>query len=85
MNDSYIPPGADHYWGADLDLPDTRDDPPEDDHQITDEQRVLKIAGFAHLRGAVMCRSMRRAIVREAKRRNLPVWAFLLLLEVTHD
>jgi hypothetical protein len=38
MNDSYIPHGADAYWGADLDLPDTRDDPPEDDHQITDEQ-----------------------------------------------
>jgi hypothetical protein len=27
---------------------------------------------------------MRRAIVREAKRRNLPVWAFLLTLEVSH-
>ena len=26
-----------------------------------------------------MCPTMRRAIVREAKRRNLPVWAFLLL------
>jgi len=31
-----------------------------------------------------MCRSMRRAIVAEAKRRRLPVWAFLLLIEVTH-
>jgi hypothetical protein len=28
-----------------------------------------------------MCPTMRRAIVREAKRRRLPVWAFLLLLE----
>jgi hypothetical protein len=28
---------------------------------------------------------MQRAIVAEARRRNLPVWAFLLLLEVTHD
>jgi hypothetical protein len=32
-----------------------------------------------------MCRTMRRAIVREARRRNLPVWAFLLLIEVTRD
>jgi hypothetical protein len=32
----------------------------------------------------MMCRTMRRAIVREARRRNLPVWAFLLLLEVPH-
>jgi hypothetical protein len=32
----------------------------------------------------MMCRTMRRAIVAEAKRRNLPVWAFLLLLEVPH-
>jgi hypothetical protein len=31
-----------------------------------------------------MCRTMRRAIVAEAKRRRLPVWQFLLLLEVTH-
>lgn len=38
MTDDNIPPGADAYWGADLDLPDTRDEPPEDDHQITDEQ-----------------------------------------------
>jgi hypothetical protein len=33
---------------------------------------------------APLCKSMRRAIVREARRRNLPVWAFLLLLEVPH-
>jgi len=26
-----------------------------------------------------MCSTMRRAIVAEAKRRRLPVWAFLLL------
>jgi hypothetical protein len=26
-----------------------------------------------------MCRTMRRAIVAEAKRRNLPVWAIILL------
>jgi hypothetical protein len=32
----------------------------------------------------MMCRTMRRAIVAEAKRRRLPVWAFLLLLEVPH-
>ena len=31
-----------------------------------------------------LCPTMRRAIVREAKRRRLPVWAFLLLLEVPH-
>jgi hypothetical protein len=31
-----------------------------------------------------MCPTVRRAIVREARRRNLPVWAFLLLLEVPH-
>jgi hypothetical protein len=31
----------------------------------------------------MMCRTMRRAIVREANRRNLPVWAFLLSLEWT--
>jgi hypothetical protein len=30
-----------------------------------------------------MCPTMRRAIVREARRRRLPVWAFLLLCEVT--
>jgi len=30
-----------------------------------------------------MCRTMRKAIVREASRRRLPVWAFLLLIEVT--
>jgi hypothetical protein len=27
-----------------------------------------------------MCRTMRKALVAEAKRRNLPVWAFLLLI-----
>jgi len=27
-----------------------------------------------------MCRTMQRAIVAEAKRRRLPVWAFLLLI-----
>jgi hypothetical protein len=27
---------------------------------------------------------MRKALVAEARRRNLPVWAFLLLLEVAH-
>jgi hypothetical protein len=27
-----------------------------------------------------MCRTVRKAIVAEAKRRNLPVWAFLLLM-----
>jgi hypothetical protein len=32
-----------------------------------------------------MCRSMRKALVAEARRRNLPVWAFLLLIEVTRD
>ena len=37
MHDN-IPRGADHYWGADLDIPDTRDDPPDDDHEITDER-----------------------------------------------
>lgn len=31
-----------------------------------------------------MCPTVRRAIVREAKRRNLPVWAFLLSLEFHH-
>jgi len=31
-----------------------------------------------------MCRTMRRAIVAEARRRNLPVWAFLLSLEAFH-
>jgi len=31
-----------------------------------------------------LCPTMRRAIVREARRRNLPVWAFLLTLEVSH-
>jgi hypothetical protein len=29
----------------------------------------------------MMCRTVRRAIVREARRRRLPVWAFLLSLE----
>jgi hypothetical protein len=28
---------------------------------------------------APLCKSMRRAIVREANRRNLPVWAIILL------
>jgi hypothetical protein len=32
-----------------------------------------------------MCRTMRKALVAEAKRRRLPVWAFLLLIEVTRD
>jgi|SanBayMetagenome_1026888.scaffolds.fasta_scaffold00750_2 hypothetical protein len=27
-----------------------------------------------------MCRTMRKALVAEAKRRRLPVWAFLLLI-----
>jgi hypothetical protein len=31
-----------------------------------------------------MCPTMRRALVAEARRRRLPVWALLLLLEVTH-
>lgn len=30
-----------------------------------------------------MCRTMRRAIVREARRRNLPVWALLILTDTT--
>jgi hypothetical protein len=30
----------------------------------------------------MICPTMRRAIVREARRRRLPVWAFLLLCEV---
>jgi hypothetical protein len=29
-----------------------------------------------------LCPTVRRAIVREARRRRLPVWAFLLTLEV---
>jgi hypothetical protein len=29
-----------------------------------------------------LCPTVRRAIVREARRRRLPVWAFLLLIEV---
>jgi hypothetical protein len=33
---------------------------------------------------APLCKSMRRAIVREANRRNLPVWAVLILLGVSH-
>lgn len=37
MHDN-IPKGADHYWGADLDIPDTRDDQPDDDHEISDER-----------------------------------------------
>lgn len=32
-----------------------------------------------------MCPTMRRALVKEARRRRLPVWALLLLLEVNHD
>jgi hypothetical protein len=27
-----------------------------------------------------MCRTMRKALVAESKRRRLPVWAFLLLI-----
>jgi hypothetical protein len=50
MNDSYIPHGADAYWGADLDLPDNRDDPPEDDHQITDEQAEAWAAEMGEVR-----------------------------------
>jgi hypothetical protein len=50
MTDDNIPPGADHYWGADLDLPDTRDEPPEDDHQITDEQAEAWAAEMGEVR-----------------------------------
>jgi hypothetical protein len=32
----------------------------------------------------VMCRTVRKAIVAEARRRNLPVWAVLILLGVSH-
>jgi hypothetical protein len=32
-----------------------------------------------------MCRTVRGAIVREARRRRLPVWAFLLSLEAFRD
>jgi hypothetical protein len=28
-----------------------------------------------------MCRTMRKALVAEARRRNLPVWAFLLMID----
>jgi hypothetical protein len=31
-----------------------------------------------------MCPTMRRALVSEARRRNLPVWAVLILLGVSH-
>lgn len=30
-----------------------------------------------------LCPTMRRAIVREARRRNLPVWAMLILTDTT--
>ena len=30
-----------------------------------------------------MCRAMRRAIVAEARRQRLPVWAWLILTETT--
>lgn len=30
-----------------------------------------------------MCRTVRKAIVREAKRRNLPVWAWLIITDTT--
>jgi hypothetical protein len=32
----------------------------------------------------MLCPTVRRAIVREARRRNLPVWAFLLLMEINN-
>jgi hypothetical protein len=38
MNDDNIPRGADHYWESRVDPVDHRDDPPEDDHEITDER-----------------------------------------------
>jgi hypothetical protein len=34
---AYIPPGADQYWEDAVDTTDYRDDPPPDDHEITDE------------------------------------------------
>jgi hypothetical protein len=37
MNDD-IPKGADHYWESAIDPVDHRDDPPDDDHEITDER-----------------------------------------------
>ena len=33
---------------------------------------------------APLCRTFNRGLLKEAKRRRLPVWAFLLLLEVPH-
>jgi hypothetical protein len=37
MHDN-IPKGADHYWESGIDPVDHRDDPPDDDHEITDER-----------------------------------------------
>jgi hypothetical protein len=31
---------------------------------------------------APFCRTFNRGLIKEARRRNLPVWAFLLLIEV---
>lgn len=94
-----IPRGADHYWESGIDPVDHRDDPPPDDHEISDERAeqwarerashtTMTPSSRRWWRCTVrspLCHTVRRAIVREARRRKLPVWAFLLLLEVTHD
>lgn len=33
----------------------------------------------------MMCKTMRRAIVRQAAREGLPVWAWLIMQGVQHD
>lgn len=38
MHDDNIPKGADAYWESGIDPVDHRDDPPPDDHEITDER-----------------------------------------------
>jgi hypothetical protein len=38
MHDDNIPKGADHYWESAVDPVDHRNDPPPDDHEITDER-----------------------------------------------
>ena len=33
----------------------------------------------------MMCKTFQRAIIKQAKRENLPVWAWLILNGVQHD
>jgi hypothetical protein len=56
VNDDNIPKGADHYWESGIDPVDHRDDPPLDDHEISDEraeQWAREIGEDSDVEGAI--------------------------------